>query len=68
MAFLFFDYARFEVRGQQAGLLLCLGITGDELKACRGGRRAEVEAALKSAGVYLFTDLFRKSALGRKRA
>lgn len=65
---LFFDYARFEVRGRQAGLLLCVGITEDELKACRKGRRAEVEAALKSAGVYPFTDLFRKSVLPRKRA
>jgi hypothetical protein len=64
-AFLFFDYGRFEVRGRRAGLLLCVGVTADELQACREGQRAEVEAALKSAGVYPFTDLFRRSVLGR---
>lgn len=67
-AFLFFDYARFEVRGRRAGLLLCVGITEDELQACREGRRDEVEAALKSAGVYPFTDLSRSSVLTRRRA
>jgi hypothetical protein len=66
-AFLFFDYAQFEVRGRRAGLVLCVGITEDELQACREGRRAEVEAALKSAAVYPFTDLFRGSVLGHKR-
>jgi hypothetical protein len=67
-ALLFFDYARFEVRGRRAGLLLCVGITEDELQACREGRRAEVETALKSVAVYPFTDLFRGSVLGHKRA
>jgi len=60
-AFLFLAYAQFEVRGRQAGLLLCLGITEDELEACHEGRQAEVVAALKCAGIYPFTDLFRKS-------
>lgn len=63
-AFLFFDGGRFEVRGRKAGLLLCVGITADELEACRGGRRTEVEAALNSAGVYPYTDLFRRSVMG----
>jgi hypothetical protein len=65
--FLFFDYARFEVRGRKAGLLLCLGITEDEKTACIQGRRDEVEAALKSSGVYPFTDPFRKSVLEPQR-
>jgi hypothetical protein len=65
---LFFEYARFEVRGSQAGLLLCVGITKDELKACQQGRRPAVEAALKSAGVFPFTDLYRKSVLRGKPA
>ncbi len=67
-AFLFCEYARFEVRGRRAGLLLCLGITEDELEACRKGRHIEVEAALRSAGTYPFTDLFRKSVLERELA
>lgn len=63
VALLFFDYARFEVRGRHAGLLLCIGITQDELDACQSGRRAEVEQALRAAGVYPLTDLFRESVL-----
>jgi hypothetical protein len=63
VAFLFFDYARFEVRGRRAGLLLCVGITADELQECREGRRDEVEAALRAACVYPFTDLFRRSVV-----
>lgn len=64
-AFLFCDYARLAVEGQRAGLLLCLGITRDELKACRRGRRQEVEAALKAKGVWPFTEWKRKSVLKR---
>ena len=62
-AFLFCDYGRFTVRDQDAGLLLCMGITGDELAECRAGNRLDVEAALNAAGVFPFTDLFRKSVL-----
>jgi hypothetical protein len=64
-AFLFADFGRFVVRDRPAGMLLCLGITPDELAACRQGRRSDVEAALKNAGVYPFTDLHRKSVLGQ---
>lgn len=62
-AFLFCDYGRFTVRDRNAGLLLCLGITADELAECRAGNRERVESALQEAGVYPFTDLFRKSVL-----
>ncbi len=67
-AFLFCDYGQFEVRGRPAGLLLCLGITSDELEACRNGQTDNVLSALKAAGVYPFTDLERKSVLPSKRA
>jgi hypothetical protein len=60
-AVLFTDFGRFVVRGRRAGILLCLGITREELAACRQGRGDSVEAALKYAGVYPFTDLNRKS-------
>ena len=36
-AFLFFGYGKFKVRSSKAGLLLCLGITADELEHCRAG-------------------------------
>jgi hypothetical protein len=62
-AFLFMDFGRFEVRGRKAGLLLCIGITPDELAECRRGRREFVEAELKKSGVYPFTDLQRRSTL-----
>jgi hypothetical protein len=66
-AFLFLEYARFKVRSRDAGLLLCMGITADELKRCRMGRREEVVHALKEAGVYPYTDLFRQSSLKSRR-
>ena len=53
--FLFCDYGRFTVRDRNAGLLLCLGITADELEECKAGNRPRVEQALKSAGVFPFT-------------
>lgn len=67
-ALLFLEYARFQVRGRPAGLLLCIGITADELKACRKGRQAEVVDALKAAGVFPYTDLYRQSVLKPSRA
>ncbi len=67
VALLFLEYARFKVRGKKAGLLLCLGITADELAVCRQGQCAEVERALKKEGVYPYTDLYRKSVLDAKR-
>jgi hypothetical protein len=67
-AFLFCDYGRFKVRRRQAGLLLCLGITADELAACHNGKTDKVLSAIKAEGVFPFTDLNRKSVLSRKRA
>jgi hypothetical protein len=60
-ALLYFDYGTFKVRKRKAGLLLCVGITADELKLCRAGKRDKVEKALKAAKVYPFTDLYRDS-------
>ena len=62
-AFLFLEFGRFTLRSRKAGLLLCIGITSDELAACRSGNSKAVELALASKGVYLFTDLQRPSVL-----
>lgn len=62
-ALLFYDYARFQVRDVEAGLLLCIGITETELEACQDGRWEEVVDALKSQGIFPYTDLFRASVL-----
>ena len=59
--FLFQEFGRFEVRGRKAGLLLCLGITADELAACRAGGRAEIEKRLRDEDIYPYTDLWRSS-------
>jgi hypothetical protein len=64
-AFLFLEFGRFVVGGRKAGLLLCLGITPDELEACRNGHRERVETELVSRGAYPFTDLRRRSVLRR---
>lgn len=63
VAFLFLEYARFNVIGHPAGLLLCIGITKDELKQCRKRRVDAVVAHLKDKGVYPFTDWARQSVL-----
>jgi len=62
-ALLFLEYARFPVFERECGLLLCIGITKDELSACRAGNHETVEAALKKNNIYPFTDLYRESLL-----
>lgn len=62
-AFLFCDYGRFTVREQNAGLILCIGITANELKECQTGGGEYVERLLKSNGVFPFTDLHRRSVI-----
>ena len=63
VALLFEEFARFDIRGEPAGVLLCIGITADELSACRRGQWKRVLKALKSQGVYPFTAWRRRSAL-----
>lgn len=62
-AFIFFNYGTFKVLERDAGILLCVGITADELAACRAGKQKQVETALKEKSVYPFTDLYRESVL-----
>lgn len=62
-ALLFFDYGSCRVRGQQCGVLLCVGITCQEKEACIAGERHRVEESLKAKGIFPYTDLMRKNAL-----
>jgi hypothetical protein len=62
-AFLFVDYGAFRLFEKSCGLLLCLGITPDELEACFAGRSEEVLRLLKESGVFPFTDLQRSSCV-----
>ena len=60
-AFLYHSYAAITVNEQPATVLLCVGITKDELAfASKKGSAALIER-LKEAGIYPFTDLGRKS-------
>jgi hypothetical protein len=62
-AFLFEEFARFAFQGRSAGVLLCIGITPDELVACRCGQVDRVRRALESKHIYPFTDLRRRTSL-----
>ncbi len=53
----------FALAGRHCGLLLCIGITSDELSLCHQGEGSSVLEALTAAGVFPFTDLTRKSVL-----
>ncbi len=60
-AMLFLEYARFKVLGRDAGLLLCIGITQDELDVKAEQGSSVVEQRLKERDVYPYTDLNRQS-------
>lgn len=63
-ALLFLDYARFKVLDRDAGLLLCIGITKDELEEYQNGDPNEFVEKLQSKGIYPYTDLQRASIAG----
>jgi hypothetical protein len=62
-ALLFDNYASFEVMGNKAGLLLCIGITKDELNESRENGSASLILKLQANDVYPFTDLGRRSVI-----
>ncbi|SFH56590.1 suppressor of fused domain protein [Planctomicrobium piriforme] len=62
-ALLYVDYASIVLKGRRAGLLLCLGITADELELARNEGVEELLSRLKKSGVYPYTDLARSSVL-----
>lgn len=65
---LFVPYASFKVRRKKCGLLLCLGLTNEELEFCRAVDCDPVIDKLKEVGEYPFTNPKRQSVkLPRKR-
>lgn len=62
-AFLFYDYGRFVFREEPCGVLLCVGITEKEKKACFSGKMQALLKALHDKGVYPYTDLDRESVI-----
>ena len=65
--FFFDDYKRMNFEREEAGLLLCIALTADELAACKQGKRQMVYEALVAQGVFPYTDLFRASVLNPPR-
>ena len=63
-AFLFSDYGHFALNGKRCGVLLCLGITAEELQRCFEHGTTVVLEQLRGDGVYPFTDLDRESSGG----
>jgi hypothetical protein len=61
--FFFDDFKRMKYQGGDAGVLLCIGLTADEVAACRKGKRQMVYDALIAQKVFPYTDLFRPSVL-----
>ncbi len=64
-AFLYLPYANVIVDDRKGGVLLCLGITPDELSFVRENGPDKLVSRLKQNGVYPFTDLSRQSVLRR---
>lgn len=60
---LFLPYVKLNVNGKDAAVMLCIGITPDELEFIQKHDVEDLVSKLKSAGVYPFTDLDRKSVL-----
>ncbi len=61
-SFLFLRYANVIVDGKASSVMLCIGITADELKYIRDHDVADLVMKLKKSGVYPFTDLDRSSS------
>jgi hypothetical protein len=61
VALMFLEYARFKVQERDAGLLLCIGITQEELDVKVEQDSSVVEQRLKERAVYPYTDLNRQS-------
>lgn len=60
---LFVPYADFEVRDRKCGLLLCLGLTNEELQSCQTVDCEPIIDKLNEAGEYPFTTPQRESAI-----
>lgn len=57
----FARYGSFEVKDMKCRLLLCIGITEDELELARSEGYSVLVGLLKERGVFPFTDLHRAS-------
>ena len=62
-ALLYVPYRQFKVNGTDAGALLCIGITEQELKHCRENGHAEVLTKLNAKAIYPYTDTDRDSVV-----
>jgi hypothetical protein len=63
-AFLFAEYGDFRLQGRRCGVLLCIGITAEELQDCFDLGSTAVLERLRGTGVFPFTDLAREPLTG----
>jgi hypothetical protein len=63
-ALLFAEYGSFRLAGRTCGVLLCLGITAEEMAECLESGSTVVLERLRGSGVYPFTDVDRDSFSG----
>ncbi len=63
-AFLFISYAAITVEQKPASIMLCVGITSEELQYLQASGYDALLTRLRSAGVFPFTDLTRGSVAG----
>jgi len=63
-ALLFAEYGSFRLAGRTCGVLLCLGITAEEMTECLESGSTVVFERLRGSGVYPFTDVDRDSFSG----
>ncbi|MFO0919246.1 MAG: suppressor of fused domain protein [Planctomycetaceae bacterium] len=64
-ALLFVPYAKINLNDKDAGVLLCMGITIEELEECKRNGSSAVLAMLKTAGIFPYTDIMRGCVLGK---
>lgn len=60
---LFVSYRQFKVSNENAGILLCIGITESELAQCRKIGPDALISKLKDSGIFPFTDTERQAVL-----
>ena len=63
-AFLFAEYGTFRLQGRTCGVLLCIGITADELQTAFDDGSTILLERLRGAGVFPFTDPAREPVGG----
>lgn len=66
-AFLFVELCRFRFQSEPAGVLLCIGITREELAVCRSEGSDRLLQKMRDGGTFPYTDFRREPVVGKKK-